>query len=158
MSEIRCPECQCLLKDKDLKNDKCWKCGLSPVRDIIEKTQNIEVTTKSELKEQKKKEKMEQKRQRELEREKKELLRENRTISEKYSILRIFQLIIGFSIFIYSYYFIINLDDLNDLGLSDGDILKVVIIPFLLFLFNSVCVILMVNFIFELDERKSDKE
>ena len=158
MSETRCPECQCLLKDKDLKNDKCWKCGFSPVREIIEKTQNIEVTTKSELKEQKKQEKMEQKRQRELEREKKELLRENRTISEKYSILRIFQLVIGFSIFIYSYYFIINLDDLYDLGLLDGDNLDKVIIPFLLFLFNSVCVILMVNFIFELDERKSDKE
>ena len=158
MSETRCPECQCLLKDKDLKNDKCWKCGFSPVREIIEKTQNIEVTTKSELKEQKKKEKMEQKRQRELEREKKELLRENRTISEKYSILRIFQLIIGFSIFIYSYYFIINLDDLYELELLDGENLDKVIIPFLLFLFNSVCVILMVNFIFELDERKSDKE
>ena len=37
MSETRCPECQCLLKDKDLKNDKCWKCGFSPVREIIEK-------------------------------------------------------------------------------------------------------------------------
>ena len=140
MSETRCPECQCLLKDKDLKNDKCWKCGLSPVREIIEKIQNIEVTTKSELKEKKKQE------------------LENRTISEKYSILRIFQLIIGFSIFIYSYYFIINLDDLYDLGLLDGDNLDKVIIPFLLFLFNSICVILMVNFIFELDERKSDKE
>ena len=144
MSEIRCPECQCLLKDKDLKNDKCWKCGLSPVREIIEKIQNIEVTTKSELKEKKKKKK------------KQEL--ENRTISEKYSILRIFQLVIGFSIFIYSYYFIINLDDLYDLGLLDGDNLDKVIIPFLLFLFNSICVILVVNFIFELDKQKSDKK
>jgi hypothetical protein len=140
MSETRCPECQCLLKDKDLKNDKCWKCGLSPVREIIEKIQNIEVTTKSELKEKKKQE------------------LENRTISEKYSILRIFQLVIGFSIFIYSYYFIINLDDLYDLGLLDGDNLDKVIIPFLLFLFNSICVILMVNFIFELDKQKSDKK
>ena len=147
MSETRCPECQCLLKDKDLKNDKCWKCGLSPVREIIEKIQNIEVTTKSELKEKKKKKK------------KQEL--ENRTISEKYSILRIFQLVIGFSIFIYSYYFIIFLDDLYDLGLLDGDNLDKVIIPFLLFLlflFNSICVILMVNFIFELDKQKSDKK
>ena len=140
MSETRCPECQCLLKDKDLKNDKCWKCGLSPVREIIEKIQNIEVTTKSELKEKKKQE------------------LENRTISEKYSILRIFQLVIGFSIFIYSYYFIINLDDLYDLGLLDGDNLDKVIIPFLLFLFNSICVILVVNFIFELDKQKSDKK
>ena len=140
MSETRCPECQCLLKDKDLKNDKCWKCGLSPVREIIEKIQNIEVTTKSELKEKKKQE------------------LENRTISEKYSILRIFQLVIGFSIFIYSYYFIIFLDDLYDLGLLDGDNLDKVIIPFLLFLFNSICVILVINFIFELDKQKSDKK
>jgi hypothetical protein len=151
MSETRCPECQCLLKDKDLKNDKCWKCGLSPVREIIEKIQNIEVTTKSELKEKKKQERLDEK-----EKKKQEL--ENRTISEKYSILRIFQLVIGFSIFIYSYYFIINLDDLYDLGLLDGDNLDKVIIPFLLFLFNSICVILMVNFIFELDKQKSDKK
>ena len=151
MSETRCPECQCLLKDKDLKNDKCWKCGLSPVREIIEKIQNIEVTTKSELKEKKKQERLDEK-----EKKKQEL--ENRTISEKYSILRIFQLVIGFSIFIYSYYFIINLDDLYDLGLLDGDNLDKVIIPFLLFLFNSISVILVVNFIFELDKQKSDKK
>ena len=154
MSETRCPECQCLLKDKDLKNDKCWKCGLSPVREIIEKIQNIEVTTKSELKEKKKQERLDEK-----EKKKQEL--ENRIISEKYSILRIFQLVIGFSIFIYSYYFIIFLDDLYDLGLLDGDNLDKVIIPFLLFLlflFNSICVILMVNFIFELDKQKSDKK
>ncbi len=80
MSETRCPECQCLLKDKDLKNDKCWKCGLSPVREIIEKIQNIEVTTKSELKEKKKQERLDEK-----EKKKQEL--ENRTISEKYSML-----------------------------------------------------------------------
>ena len=151
MSETRCPECQCLLKDKDLKNDKCWKCGLSPVREIIEKIQNIEVTTKSELKEKKKQERLDEK-----EKKKQEL--ENRIISEKYSILRIFQLVIGFSIFIYSYYFIIFLDDLYDLGLLDGDNLDKVIIPFLLFLFNSICVILVVNFIFELDKQKSDKK
>ena len=134
MSETRCPECQYLLKDKDLKNDKCGKCGLTP---IMERTEE------------------EKKRQERWDEEEKKI--QNRTISEKYSILRIFQLVIGLSIFIYSYYFIINLDDLNDLGLSDGDILKVVIIPFLLFLFNSICVILLVNFIFELDKRKSDK-
>jgi hypothetical protein len=162
MSETRCPECQCLLKDKDLKNDKCWKCGLSPVREIIEKIQNIEVTTKSELKEKKKQERLDEKEKKKQERldekEKKKQELENRTISEKYSILRIFQLVIGFSIFIYSYYFIINLDDLYDLGLLDGDNLDKVIIPFLLFLFNSICVILMVNFIFELDKQKSDKK
>ena len=151
MSETRCPECQCLLKDKDLKNDKCWKCGLSPVREIIEKIQNIEVTTKSELKEKKKQERLDEK-----EKKKQEL--ENRIISEKYSILRIFQLVIGFSIFIYSYYFIIFLGDLYHLGFLHEDNLDKVIIPFLLFLFNSICVILVVNFIFELDKQKSDKK
>ena len=138
MSETRCPECQCLLKDKDFKNDKCWKCGLTP---LIERTEE----------EKKKQDRLEEK-----EKKKQEL--ENRTISEKYSILRIFQLIIGLSIFIYSYYFIINLDDLYDLGLLDGDNWVTVIIPFLLFVFNSICVILLVNFIFELDKRKSDKK
>ena len=138
MSETRCPECQCLLKDKDLKNDKCWKCGLTP---IMERTEE---------------EKKEQERLEKKEKKKQEL--ENRTISEKYSILRIFQLIIGLSIFIYSYFYTLNLDDLYDSGLLDGDNWVTVIIPFLLFVFNSICVILLVNFIFELDKRKSDKK
>ena len=157
MSETRCPECQCLLKDKDLKNDKCWKCGLTP---IIERTEE-EIKEQERLEEEKKEQERleeEKKKQERLEKkEKKKQELENRTISEKYSILRIFQLIIGFSIFIYSYYFIINLDDLYELELLDGENLDKVIIPFLLFLFNSICVILLVNFIFELDKRKSDK-
>ena len=158
MSETRCPECQCLLKDKDLKNDKCWKCGLTPIMERTEEEKKSQERLEEEKKEQERLEEEKKKQDRLEEKEKKKQELENRTISEKYSILRIFQLIIGLSIFIYSYYFIINLDDLYDLGLLDGDNLDKVIIPFLLFLFNSICVILMVNFIFELDERKSDKE
>ena len=131
MSEIRCPECDGLLTKKDKEQDKCSKCGFYPIQQWMESEQKTE---------------------------QEELLRKNRTLTEKYSILRKFQLVITLSIFIYSYYFIINLDDLYDLGLLDGDNLDKVIIPFLLFLFNSICVILMVNFIFELDKQKSDKK
>ena len=28
-NEIRCPECDCLLKQKDLKKGICWKCSIS---------------------------------------------------------------------------------------------------------------------------------
>ena len=143
MSEIRCPECNCLLKNKDLDNDKCWKCGMSPIRELIEKKQNITISTKSESKEQKRKEK-EQKR-----REKEQLL-ENRTLSEKYSFLRIFQLVIGFSM---SYYIFI----LIDYGLLET-YWEEIVFPLILSIFSSVCVILIVEFIFELDKQKSDKE
>ena len=143
MSEIRCPECNCLLKNKDLENDKCWKCGMSPIRELIEKKQNITISTKSESKEQKRKEK-EQKR-----REKEQLL-ENRTLSEKYSFLRIFQLVIGFSM---SYIIFI----LIDYGLLET-YKEEIVFPLILSIFSSVCVILIVEFIFELDKQKSDKE
>lgn len=143
MSEIRCPECNCLLKNKDLDNDKCWKCGMSPIRELIEKKQNITISTKSESKEQKRKEK-EQKR-----REKEQLL-ENRTLSEKYSFLRIFQLVIGFSM---SYIIFI----LIDYGLLET-YKEEIVFPLILSIFSSVCVILIVEFIFELDKQKSDKE
>jgi TPP-dependent indolepyruvate ferredoxin oxidoreductase alpha subunit len=143
VSEIRCPECNCLLKNKDLDNDKCWKCGMSPIRELIEKKQNITISTKSESKEQKRKEK-EQKR-----REKEQLL-ENRTLSEKYSFLRIFQLVIGFSM---SYYIFI----LIDYGLLET-YKEEIVFPLILSIFSSVCVILIVEFIFELDKQKSDKE
>ena len=143
MSEIRCPECNCLLKNKDLDNDKCWKCGMSPIRELIEKKQNITISTKSESKEQKRKEK-EQKR-----REKEQLL-ENRTLSEKYSFLRIFQLVIGFSM---SYYIFILIDS----GLLET-YWEEIVFPLILSIFSSVCVILIVEFIFELDKQKSDKE
>ena len=143
MSEIRCPECNCLLKNKDLDNDKCWKCGMSPIRELIEKKQNITISTKSESKEQKRKEK-EQKR-----REKEQLL-ENRTLSEKYSFLRIFQLVIGFSM---SY----NIFILIDSGLLET-YWEEIVFPLILSIFSSVCVILIVEFIFELDKQKSDKE
>ena len=143
MSEIKCPECSCLLKNKDLENDKCWKCGMSPIRELIEKKQNITISTKSESKEQKRKEK-EQKR-----REKEQLL-ENRTLSEKYSFLRIFQLVIGFSM---SYIIFI----LIDYGLLET-YKEEIVFPLILSIFSSVCVILIVEFIFELDKQKSDKE
>ena len=143
MSEIKCPECNCLLKNKDLENDKCWKCGMSPIRELIEKKQNITISTKSESKEQKRKEK-EQKR-----REKEQLL-ENRTLSEKYSFLRIFQLVIGFSM---SYIIFI----LIDYGLLET-YKEEIVFPLILSIFSSVCVILIVEFIFELDKQKSDKE
>jgi TPP-dependent indolepyruvate ferredoxin oxidoreductase alpha subunit len=143
VSEIRCPECNCLLKNKDLDNDKCWKCGMSPIRELIEKKQNITISTKSESKEQKRKEK-EQKR-----REKEQLL-ENRTLSEKYSFLRIFQLVIGFSM---SYIIFI----LIDYGLLET-YKEEIVFPLILSIFSSVCVILIVEFIFELDKQKSDKE
>jgi magnesium-transporting ATPase (P-type) len=150
VSEIRCPECNCLLKNKDLDNDKCWKCGMSPIRELIEKKQNITISTKSESKEQKRKEKEQKRKEKEQKRREKEQLLENRTLSEKYSFLRIFQLVIGFSM---SYIIFI----LIDYGLLET-YKEEIVFPLILSIFSSVCVILIVEFIFELDKQKSDKE
>ena len=44
MLENRCPECQCLLKDKDIKNDKCWKCG-----SVTTIPENAEIISESDI-------------------------------------------------------------------------------------------------------------
>ena len=140
MSETRCPECQCLLKEKDLKNDKCWKCGLSPVREIIEKTQNIELATKSELKEKNKQE------------------LENKTLSEKYGILDFYKFIlwvmggVGILVGVFGvikYWKIIQ-------RLPDETKLIYTIV-WIFGLFGIYCGIKTIDFIFDLDKVKSDK-
>ena len=162
MSETRCPECQCLLKEKDLKNDKCWKCGLSPVREIIEKTQNIELATKSELKEKKKQERFdfrvgkEQERLDEKEKNKQEL--ENKTLSEKYGILDFYKFIlwvmggVGILVGVFGvikYWKIIQ-------RLPDETKLIYTIV-WIFGLFGIYCGIKIIDFLFDLDKVKSNK-
>ena len=49
MSEIRCDKCGALLKAKDFKKEKCWKCGETviqvveaEIRDDDEKLEPVE--------------------------------------------------------------------------------------------------------------------
>jgi len=79
---------------------------------------------------------------------------ENRTLSEKYHFLTAFQFLIGLSMIIYTYFFITTISELSKYKVPWHS----VIIPYLIFLFNSICVISIVNFLFNLDNNKSDKK
>ena len=148
MSKIRCPECQCLLKDKDLKNDKCWKCGLTPIMERIREEQKFYL----EKEEQKKQERLDEK---EKKRQEKEQIIKNITLSEKYGILDIGKFILwiilvveivgGFIAFTYV---------LEKLG---GWEMLVFGIIWIFGLLGIYCVINIIDFLFDLDKVKSNK-
>ena len=90
---------------------------------------------------------------------KKEL--ENRTLTEKYDFLTLFQYLVGLSMIIYTYFFITAIIDIleNSKRLKDIEIdWYAMVIPYFLFLFYSICIISIVNFLFNLDNNKSDKK
>ena len=154
MSETRCPECQCLLKDKDLKNDKCWKCGLSP----------LDLTTKSELKEQKKQEGLEKEKKRQKKFEKfgysmgkKYGKRQDRTFSEKYAILHIFKSILWILLVLYIPGGLIAIKYFSDLPGDYGWEIVIFGIFWLFVLFGTYCGIKIIDFLFDLDKVKSDR-
>ena len=146
MSEIRCPNCNVIINKRDIKRNKCWNCGNPTVTGDIAKTQEKE------------KRRQEQEKQARLEK-KKEL--ENRTLTEKYSFLTLFQFFVGLSMIIYTYFFITAIIDIleNSKRLKDIEIdWYAMVIPYFLFLFYSICIISIVNFLFNLDNNKSDKK
>ena len=162
MSEIRCPECQCLLKDKDLKNDKCWKCGLTPIMERIREEQKFYLEKEEQKKQErldekeKKRQEKEQKRQeKEQKRQEKEQILKNITLSEKYGILDIGKFILwiilvveivgGFIAFTYV---------LEKLGVWE---MLVVGIIWIFGLLGIYCVINIIDFLFDLDKVKSNK-
>ena len=85
---------------------------------------------------------------------------ENRTLSEKYHFLTAFQSLIGLSMIIYTIFFIITIGESFDLAKRRDDytLFFTSIISYSLVLFNSICVISIVNFLFNLDNNKSDKK
>jgi hypothetical protein len=155
MSIIRCPECECLLKNKDLKNDKCWKCGLTPIVEIIEKEQKL-VQEEEKRKNPIKWDEKEKKKQKKLsDKKKREQKLKNRTLSQKYSSLepfRIFLIVCG----IISTFLVIIVGVINDYPL--GLVFLFSFIPLFIMWFVIISNSRMIKFLFELDKRKSDKE
>ena len=45
MSEIRCDQCGALLKARDIKKEKCWKCGEVVIQKVEQETQPDEDIT-----------------------------------------------------------------------------------------------------------------
>ena len=150
MSEIRCPNCNVIINKRDIKRNKCWNCGNPTLTEDIAKTQEKE------------KRRQEKEKQASLEKtaaERKEL--ENRTLTEKYSFLTLFQFFVGLSMIIYTYFFITTIIDMleNSKSLKNIEIdWYGMVIPYFLFLFYSICIISIVNFLFNLDNNKSDKK
>ena len=149
MSEIRCANCGVIIHKRDIKRNKCWDCGNPPLTEDMVKTQEKE----KRRQEKEKQESLEQK-----ETERKEL--ENRTLSEKFGFLSAFQGLIVLSMFIYTGMYLYGLPDSLKISDTIDDYTLVIIstVSFLLFLFNSVCIYSIVNFLFKLDKTKSDKE
>ena len=156
MSETRCPECQCLLKDKDFVNDKCWKCGLTPIMEIIGGEEQKFYFEKIEQKKQERLDEKEKWRQEEEQkRQEKEQILKNRTLSEKFEGLRTYQI----------YIWIIGLLSISgfvkfllEFSLPSIDIIIYSIILIILMWYNIINIIRIIDFLFELDKRISDKK
>ena len=50
MIDPKCPECGALLKKKDIKNDKCWKCKAENIAEYYSLQENIKKAEEKETK------------------------------------------------------------------------------------------------------------
>ena len=82
------------------------------------------------------------------------------TLSKQYGFLKFFQIFIGLSILLCTITFLIGIGYLIDLSkMSDDYTLPIVsTVLYLLFLFSSLCIISIVNFLFKLDDTKNNIE
>jgi len=79
------------------------------------------------------------------------------TLSKKYGFLKFYQILIGLSILLCTITFLISIGDLIEM--SDDYTLPIVsTVLYLLFLFSSLCIISIVNFLFKLDDTKNNIE
>ena len=132
---------------------ECPKCGTERTNTAIKVCLNCSHNFSTKQKEKEKQASLEKKAA-----EKKEL--ENRTLTEKYDFLTLFQYLVGISMIIYTIFFIITIGESFDLAKRRDDytLFFTSIISYSLVLFNSICVISIVNFLFNLDNNKSDKK
>ena len=82
------------------------------------------------------------------------------TLSKQYGFLKFFQIFIGLSILLCTITFLIGIGDLIDSSkMSDDYTLPIVsTVLYLLFLFSSLCIISIVDFLFKLDDTKNNIE
>ena len=161
MSETRCPECQCKLKDKDLKNDKCWKCGLTPIMERTEEEKKEQERTEEEKKEQERteEEKKEQERLEEKEKKKQEL--ENKTLSEKFGGLETFKMFLMAVGILSTGGYVMFLFEWKANNVPDSMIFPIILgslLSLILMWYSILNISRIINFLFELDERISDKK
>ena len=79
----------------------------------------------------------------------------NNNLASKYSVLRIFQMIVGFVTIVHV---VLSVQAMIEMGkYFKGAEARTMISLLLLQIFMSICLILMVNFLFDLNNSKSDK-
>ena len=160
MSEIRCPECQCLLKDKDLKNDKCWKCGLTPIMERIREEQKFYLEKEEQKKQERLDEKEKKRQEKEQKRQEKEQILKNITLSEKYDVLKIYKGLAFLLMIAVTGFYIYSLVQFSDLPkemrkmLENGMITTTV--SYFISMFSLFCLTKIIDFLFDLD-KKTDK-
>ena len=83
-----------------------------------------------------------------------------KTLSEKYSFLNTFKLLIMLSVVIYTIFFLISIVKLLEYISHSGNSLILItsVLTYILFLVSSVGVIMIINFLFKLDETKNNLE
>ena len=160
MSETRCPECQCLLKDKDLKNDKCWKCGLTPIMERIREEQKFYLEKEEQKKQERLDEKEKKRQEKEQKRQEKEQILKNITLSEKYDVLKIYKGLAFLLMIAVTGFYIYSLVQFSDLPkemrkmLENGMITTTV--SYFISMFSLFCLTKIIDFLFDLD-KKTDK-
>ncbi len=165
MSETRCPECQCLLKDKDLKNDKCWKCGLTPIMERIREEQKFYLEKEEQKKQERLDEKEKKRQEKEQKRQEKEQILKNITLSEKYDVLKIYKGLAFLLMIAVTGFYIYSLVQFSDLPkemrkmLENGMITTTV--SYFISMFSLFCLTKIIDFLFDLDNQdkiSSEKE
>ena len=161
-----CSKCNEVVESQFLKKGEIYihkRCGgeTDVPSESLDKSVVIRIQKEHEkwkLREEKNKWEKEQEKLKLKEEKKKEL--ENRTLTEKYDFLTLFQYLVGISMIIYTIFFIITIGESFDLAkrMDDYTLFFTSIISYSLVLFNSICVISIVNFLFNLDNNKSDKK
>jgi len=83
-----------------------------------------------------------------------------KTLSEQYSFLNIFKLLIMISVVIYTIFFLISIEgQLEIISQTDNPLILIIsVLTYILFLVSSVGGIMIINFLFKLDKTKNNLE
>jgi len=83
-----------------------------------------------------------------------------KTLSEQYSFLNIFKLLIIISVVIYTIFFLISIEgQLEIISQTDNPLILIIsVLTYILFLVSSVGGIMIINFLFKLDKTKNNLE
>ena len=160
--KFKCNHCDTEIISKFLKVGEEAKCKFCDTSTLIpDNAEEVDVDEYGELNPKLKKVKIAPSVNKDK-KERKQQLKEianDESLSKKFGFLSVFQVLIVLSMFIYTAMYLIGLPYSMKIADRMNNYTLVIIstVSFLLFLFNSVCIYSIVNFLFKLDKSKSDK-